>query len=120
MDKVIRIGLATPRTLHLIMAVSLLVLAGRAFNANAQTVTKPDWFTSPSKGTSQTQTRPVQGSDANSYEMTIAAGQQLPPGRLLPPGKRLPLGRQLPPGGWLPRGRLLPPAKPVNYELPSL
>jgi CheY-like chemotaxis protein len=123
MYKGMRIGRATGTTLRLVIAVILLVLAGRAFNAGAQTVIVPSWFASGSKISHQPQARFGQGSGVSSYGTTSSAGQQLPPGilavgRLIPTGGRLPLSPPLASGARLPLAPSFPLAKPVNYELP--
>jgi uncharacterized repeat protein (TIGR03803 family) len=73
MNKPIYVGLATGKTLRLVIAVIPLVLAGRAFNANAQTETNLHSFTGGSDGY-WSQAKMVQGSDGNFYGTTYVAG----------------------------------------------
>jgi len=74
MNKGMRIGLTTAETAQVVTAVVLLVLAGPAFNANAQTVTvlytfgnTPNDGVNPGAGL-------VQGSDGNFYGTTYYGG----------------------------------------------
>jgi uncharacterized repeat protein (TIGR03803 family) len=74
MDKGIWVGLASSKLLRLVVAVILLVLAGRAFNANALTETNLHSFVgSPSDGDDPI-AKPVQGSDGNFYGTTFIGG----------------------------------------------
>jgi uncharacterized repeat protein (TIGR03803 family) len=74
MNKPIYVGLRTARRRRLILIVSLLVLAGRAFNANAQTETNLYSFVgSPSDGDLPSGSL-IQGSDGNFYGTTYEGG----------------------------------------------
>jgi uncharacterized repeat protein (TIGR03803 family) len=74
MDKGIRVGLAKAKLLRLVIAVIPLVLACRAFNADAQTETNLHFFIgSPSDGAGS-RAKLVQGSDGNFYGTTYGGG----------------------------------------------
>ena len=74
MDKPICVGPARAKTIRLIIAAILLVLAGRTFNANAQTETNLHPFVgSPSEG-AYPYAGLIQGSDGNLYGTTAFGG----------------------------------------------
>jgi uncharacterized repeat protein (TIGR03803 family) len=75
MNKGIQGGLMAAKTRRLIVAVILLVLAGRAFNAGAQTETNLHSFIgSPNDGANPYKVGLVQGSDGNFYGTTGDGG----------------------------------------------
>jgi uncharacterized repeat protein (TIGR03803 family) len=67
MDKPVYVGLATGKTFRLITGLILLVVAGRAFNANAQTVTNFHTFCTSCSDGGFPVAGLVQGSDGNFY-----------------------------------------------------
>ena len=71
MNKPIYVGLATGKTLRPIIALTLLVLAGRAFNANGQTKTNLYSFVGFSKDGGNPWSPLVQGSDGNFYGTAV-------------------------------------------------
>lgn len=74
MNKGIRVGLAASKLLRLVIAVIPLVLACRAFNADAQTETNLHSFLgSPTDG-ADVRAKLVQGSDGNFYGTTYTGG----------------------------------------------
>jgi uncharacterized repeat protein (TIGR03803 family) len=74
MDKPIKVGLAKAKTIRLVVAIILLVLAGRTFNAIAQTVTNLYSFgNSPGDGKNPYAAL-VPGSDGNFYGTATSGG----------------------------------------------
>jgi uncharacterized repeat protein (TIGR03803 family) len=74
MDTPIYGGLTRGKTLLLTIGVSLLVLAGRAFNANAQTETNLYSFLGPPADGADPEGGLVQGSDGNFYGTAYQGG----------------------------------------------
>src|ERR1700680_4200794 len=75
MNKPIYVGLTTGKTIRLIVAGILLILSGKAFIANAQTVTILHSFVvSPNDGYRPYNVGLVQGSDGSFYGTTINGG----------------------------------------------
>ncbi|HXI83957.1 MAG TPA: choice-of-anchor tandem repeat GloVer-containing protein [Verrucomicrobiae bacterium] len=74
MNKGIRVGLAVSKLLRLVIAVIPLLLACRAFNANALTETNLHFFVGfPGDGT-DSRAKLVQGNDGNFYGTTFGGG----------------------------------------------
>ena len=74
MNKRISVGLTLANPLRLIIPVVLVVLAGRAFNANAQTETNLHSFVGGTADGSLPYAGLVQGSDGNFYGTTEYGG----------------------------------------------
>ena len=74
MHKGVYVGLATGKTLLLVVAIILLALAGRTFNAGAQTETNLYSFGSRPHDGLHSNAGLVQGSDGNFYGTTYGGG----------------------------------------------
>src|SRR5882724_877002 len=74
MNKGIRVGLAASKLLRLVIAVILLALTGRTFNANALTETNLHFFAGFPNDGNNPRAKLVQGSDGNFYGTTFAGG----------------------------------------------
>jgi uncharacterized repeat protein (TIGR03803 family) len=74
MNKPIRVGLTAEKTLRLIIKLILLVLAGHALHANAQTLTSLYQFGGLPTDGSEPRAGLVQGTDGNFYGTTYVGG----------------------------------------------
>ena len=74
MNKGIQFGLAASKLLRLAIAIIPLIVAGRGFNANAQTVTILHSFGSVLNDAADPETGLVQGNDGNFYGTTELGG----------------------------------------------